>query len=206
MTWLYVILFTSLALLLVRTFVRGAGERIDWFAFEHWVHAFLKVKQDGASMTFSDCASRVFLRFHRRCGSDRRCELVIDIPRARWSETKADIITTTLVQMGIEAKEPSDAPSALVRIELEVPNIWDDASGSAGARVARELFRALGLGREARFNVKMTGRNSTRTWGATAQRWQEEGNPLLRYTGKELESQIKREEDKKTSSIPKKPT
>jgi hypothetical protein len=193
MTWIILILLIALGFLLVRAFVRGAGEAIDRFEFEHWIHSFLKLKKDGSSLALQHSKSKTFLRLQRVRGHSRRCNLLVDVPRARWSEQRAESLRTVLLQKGVTALEPTDTPSTLLRITLEVDDIWDESSGAGGARLAREIFEVLGLEREARFNVTMTGENSNRTWEAAAERWQEEGNPIVRGIGRSIAAEVERE-------------
>jgi hypothetical protein len=86
--------------------------------------------------------------------------------------------------------EPPEDLAVLLRVELEVPDVGNAASGATGARVAQEIFEALGIDRAEQFNVAMKGENSLRTWGPIAQRWREEGNPILRHVGRKIEDGV----------------
>lgn len=162
MTWVFVVcavLGLGIAAVLIS---RGLATKAQMHEFEHWVHSFMKVKKDGASLTLTHVDSVVLLRFRREEGSNGACTLLLDVPRARWSEAKLDTLRELIERRGKEPISPTDNPGVLLRVRLRVADIWDEASGAAGARLAQDLLRCAGLGNDARFSVAMGGENSSR--------------------------------------------
>ena len=200
MTWIYILLFLLVVFVLFRTLVKSPGRGISMYEFEHWVHSFAKIKKEGGTMTFRHSGSPSFIRFRRGAGCERRCQVLVDVPRTSWSESKLGTLHERLERMGIDAKEPAEDLGVLLRVTLEIPDTWDEASGAAGARISQELFAALGIGGEARFDVSMKGENSLRPWGPTIQRWQEEGNPVLRRIGRKIGEGVEREVESERSA------
>jgi len=168
--------------------------------FEHWIHSFLKVKKDGSTMTFSHVGSPVFLRFRRDSGREERCQLLMDVPRARWSEPHLAELTRRMESLDVSPVAPAGEIGVLLRVILEIGDIWEPASGARGSRLAQELFAILGLGQEARFNVSMKGENSLRTWRPTAQRWQKGESTVLRGLGERIEDEAGKETESPESA------
>jgi hypothetical protein len=199
MRWVLSFCFALLIVAAIRIVARRPGQKISIYEVEHWVHSLAKIKKEGGTLTISDSNSPMFLRLHRGAGTGRSCKILIDVPRARWSEGKLEVLRDRLEQRGIRSEEPATQPGVLLRVTLEIPDIWDESSGASGARVGREVFEALGVAVTARFNVKVRGENSARTWKSTAERWREEGNPLLRYVGRKIGQVVKHEVESERS-------
>lgn len=200
MTWIYLLFFLLAALVVVRVLVKSPGRGIKMYEFEHWIHSFAKVKKEGGTMTFRHSGSPSFIRFRRGAGRERCCEILVDVPRTSWSESKSGTLHDRLERMGIDAREPPEDLGVLLRVTLDISDIWDEASGAQGARISQELFAALGVGAEARFDVSMKGENSLKPWGPTIQRWQEEGNPVLRRIGRRIGEGVEREVESERSA------
>jgi hypothetical protein len=158
--------------------------------FEHWIHSLMKVKKDGGTLTLSHVGSSALIRFTRAAGHDAKCDLLIDVPRASWSEDRVAALRQLFERRGMEFFEPTENKGVLLRVRLGVTDIWDAASGAAGARIAQEVFSVMGAERHAEFRIAMKGENSARVWGPAAERLREGGNPVLRDIGRRIVDQI----------------
>lgn len=189
MTVLCLSIFSLLILVIVRLHLTAPGRRVDVLEFSHWIHSFLKIKKDGGSMTVSHVGSSVFIRFHRKSEVKDGCLLLVDVPRARWSESLESVLWSLADLREFNATEPHEDTSVLMRVELPIHNVCDESSGAAGARLAQELFDVLGVSGDAKFRVAMTGANSTRVWRPITQTWREGDSAALRFIGKRIDDE-----------------
>jgi hypothetical protein len=162
--------------------------------FESGVHALMKMKKDGGTMTLAQVGQQgVLVRFERSNGLEDQCDLFIDVPRTRWSERNLAKLREMFEQSGLEHFQPPDRPNVLMRTQLRCSDIWDEASGAAGARIAQHIFDACGVDRGARFKVSTTGENSARVWRGLATQWKDGSNTIGRSVGTKLIDQIEAE-------------
>ena len=184
MAWITLSVAAVIVVLLIRVWLKPPGETADRYEFEASLHDLLLSMKDGATMTVSHRDSPLYIRFRRDRGLYRRCDLLVDVPRADWSEPRLDALREHLDRKCIDGVESPDEPGVLLRVRLHVPDVWAPASGAAGARVAWELFEVLGLNEGARFKLASTGEHSARAVRSSAEDWKRGKNPLLRWVAR----------------------
>lgn len=200
MNWALLFLVASVFVVLIRLTIKRLLPKVTWYEFESWVHHLLLMKKDGGTVTLSHCGSPLTLRFRRDAGTKRGCDVLVEVPRAPWSEAKLDALRETLERHEIAAVPQPDDADVLLCVRLNVPDIWDRASGAAAARVGQHLFEALGLDRNARFTGTREGQGSAKVWRDVAVRWAEGENRFLRKRGRNLLEYIDEETQSQRST------
>ena len=161
--------------------------------FERWIHSLVQVKVDGGALDFYHVGSPFLMRVRRMGGSCGACEVWVDLPRTGWSESRRDVIDDLLRDDEIGAFEPGDSPGVLLRVRTSCSDLDSPASIASAARAARAIARAFGVGRDAKYRMKMTGANSSRVWSAQARSWKNSRNPFARWLGAAIERGTRQE-------------
>ena len=115
--------------------------------------SILRVRNRGSEVEFS---------FVRIAGENEEATVELRIPRADWSVNNADKIFQSFLTHGFQFRREDISTDLLASVTLEIPNIWDSASGATGAHAARILIQTIGLGDDTRFDVRSIGETSRR--------------------------------------------
>lgn len=187
MKWLVLGLLLFLCVWLVQRRRSRLLQLIGSDEFAYWIRCLITVKEDGGALTIRDQKSGAMVRLGRaRSDSDSSCELFLDIPRTSWSETMRDAIVEFLEGKRLSFLEPDDRMDVLLRVPFRIPNIWDEGAGLAASRTTQELLVAVGVPREARFDVRTSGPNSVRLLQRKAPSWIEGDSLVLKSVAKKV--------------------
>ena len=115
--------------------------------------SILRVRHRGSGIEFS---------FARIAGEDTEATVELRIPRADWSVNNAGKIAESLLTKGFQYRKEELSTGLFATVTLEIPNIWDNASGATGAHAARILTESIGLPSDSRFDERVFGESSKR--------------------------------------------
>ena len=142
----------------VTLFLPNRHRGLEAHDFAVFLRKFMGSSDVGASCAFRHAGEplavvRVVLK---SSAHDNSCNLAVDASRTTFAESNLDRLQQRFAHRGFTI--PAEELSVLLRIDVHVPNIWHPDSGSAAARVALEMFDALGLaGPEHRYDFDRTG-------------------------------------------------
>jgi len=154
--------FAALWKLLAMQFGVKGRSRYD---LEHFIQSVLVTREDGGWLDVAHRASPRRIRIIRASGDDSAAEVVLAIPRATWSQPKAEQLARMFEQQGISfTTDPGSfvQEDSLMEARVEIPSIWTGSAGAKPARVAHLVLDTFDVGPAELLDVRLEGLPSDR--------------------------------------------
>ena len=126
------------------------------------LHKALIRHEDGGITKLQHRRSDAWFSYERLEGKDDSAVLALRIPRVTWNRAGDADLNDIFGKHDFVVDTDCANESLVGRILINVDDIWDKASGSAGAYAARILMEATNMGLNDRFFVKDLGIPSKR--------------------------------------------
>jgi hypothetical protein len=157
-----VAVFAALWKLLAMQIGVKARSRYD---LERFIQGLLVTREDGGWLDVKPRGSSQKIRIIRASGDDSTAEVVLSIPRAAWSQPKADQLARMFERQGISfTTDPGSfvQEDSLMEARVEIPSIWTGSAGAKPARVAHLILDTFDVGPAERLDVRLEGLPSDR--------------------------------------------
>ena len=139
------------------------GRNREWDDFHRQVRILLLTYENGSVL-------RVFVR---KCplefevelisGSNNTAEIVLSAENMMLSEEAIENLLAKLKSEGLQPEiVTNDSTNRVLKIVLEVPNIWENSSGDETEGVAKVILEACGVERDNRLDFRYHGRRKWR--------------------------------------------
>jgi hypothetical protein len=120
------------------------------------------VMENSSVLNITHRDSDIEFSFVRARGEGIEATVEFRVPRADWSINSGGSIEAAFQAQGFEYFKDKSMSGHIFVVTIEVPNIWDTASGATGAHAAKILIQAVGLDEKARFDARFVGMSSER--------------------------------------------
>lgn len=135
------------------------------YDLERFIQGVLVTREDGGWLDVKHRSSPRRIRIIRASGDDSTAEVVLAIPRATWSQPKADQLARMFERQGISfTTDPGSfvQEDSLMEARVEIPSIWTGSAGAKPARVAHLILDTFDVGPAERLDVRLEGQPSDR--------------------------------------------
>jgi hypothetical protein len=160
-----VVAITALAGLWKLLGVQIGVNRRSRYDLERFIKNVLVFRENGGWLDVKHRGSPVRLRIVRASGDNSAAEVVLAIPRASWSEPKADQLARMFEQQGISFTTAGGSfaqEASLIEARVEIPSIWTGSAGAKPARIAHLILDTFDIGPAELIDVRVEGEPSYR--------------------------------------------
>ena len=128
----------------------------------HLVKTLIVGMENNASLSIRPRSADSEACFVRVSGSNKRANVEFRIIREGLTDESRESIVENFKAQGFHPHIDSSPSTYFCRVNLKISNIWEDAVGASGTHLVRIYLEAIGVTQRDRFDVRMTGRASTR--------------------------------------------
>ena len=128
----------------------------------HWFRSLIRLYESDSLVCVSHRGSGIRFTLLRRSGSGSRCWVILSCPRSQWMAFNLDPVREAIAgePRVLALPETSDWEDGRLDVQVSIPNIWSHDAADDAVRVAEYMLDALGVGRDARFDLEFMGEQS----------------------------------------------
>jgi hypothetical protein len=133
--------------------------------FGHFIQGLLVLRDNGGFLDIKHRDSPFAIRVIRTAGDDSGAQVVVAVPRARWSEAKASALAATFEHHNIDFTTNDEElveKSSLIEARVAIPYIWNGSAGAPPARAVHLVLDTFDLDPHQTFDLKTSGEPSWR--------------------------------------------
>ena len=155
---------------------------VDRSMLGHWFRSLIRLYESDSLVSVRHRGSELGFTLRRRAGDGVRCWVVLSWPAegsgpsASWIASRVDSLREAIAAEPrvLILPGPSDCDSERFDVQVSIPDIWSREAADVAVRIAERVLDALGVGRDARFDLEFTGEESVER-ALEARRRQREG-------------------------------
>lgn len=162
LTWLgLAVAILATAYVLTSLFWRPE-RNIDRSMLGHWFRSLIRLYESDSLVRVSHRGSGLRLTLRRRAGDGSQCWVVLSCPRAQWMTSPLGPVREAIAAEPrvLILPEPSGGDSDRLDVQVSIPDIWSRESADVAVRIADRVLDALGIGKDARFDLEFVGEES----------------------------------------------
>jgi len=135
---------------------------VDRGRFGHWFRSLIRLYESDSLVRVSQRGSGIRFTLQRRTGEGGQCWVVLSCPRAAWMRNPLALVRASI----------ADEPGALILpdmsgkhedrldVQVQVLDIWAHEAADVAERIAQRVLDALGVSKDARFDLEFMGEHS----------------------------------------------
>ena len=162
LTWLGLALaILAIAYLLTSLFWRPE-RNIDRSMLGHWFRSLIRLYESDSLVRVNHRGSALHFTLLRRAGNESQCWVVLSCP---GSQRMADLQGPVREAIASEPRvlllpDTSGREDDRLDVQVSIPDIWSKDAADVAIRIAERVLDALGIGKDARFDLEFMGEQS----------------------------------------------
>ena len=174
--WLGLALAILATAYLLTTLSWHPERNIDRSMLGHWFRSLIRLYESDSVVRVRHRGSALDFTLLRRAGNESQCWVVLSCPCSQWMAAPLGPVREVIASEPrvLLLRDLSGRDNDRLDVQVAIPNIWSKDAAAAVVQVAEQVLDALGIDRDARFDLEFTGEESMER-ALEARRRQREG-------------------------------
>ena len=176
LTWLGLAVAILATAYLLTSLFWSPEQNIDRSMLGHWFRSLIRLYESDSLVRVNHRGSALHLTLHRRAGNESQCWVVLSCPPSQWMAARLGPVQEAIASepRARLLPDPKGRDDGRLDVQVSIPDIWSKEAADVTVRIAERLLDALGIGKDARFDLEFMGEESIER-ALEARRRQREG-------------------------------